>query len=193
MENCTQTKITDSNREQFFRNGYRVQSLKRSELIDLDLYQDMQLVAVDSCGWYYQDQFPTANIIKVEGIQTCKTYKFPRTHFDKLFDDRQQVPSIPTLNIKNSVLILDQSPTLFKYRDIAETRALIYQCCQAVNAKIARVRIPLMTFGDCRFCDRITSLVGVVPDNYITTLVYYNTKALDLEFRRKVDYEFSID
>jgi len=193
MEHYKKTEVTDSNRNDYFRAVYKVQTLRKDELINLHQYSTFPIVIVDSCGWYYKEHFPNANIVKFEGIQTCKMYNLSPNHFDKLFNDNTEIPKIPNLDFKNSTLIIDHSPVLLKYRTVAQAKEILEQCCYAVSAETARIRMSLVTFGDERFCDRAASLLTMVPDNYIITSVHYTTEMFDVEFRRKAHYDLCVD
>ena len=46
-----QTKITASNRDDFYRNVYPVVGMDKSELINLDTLPGHKVI-VDSAGWY---------------------------------------------------------------------------------------------------------------------------------------------
>lgn len=192
MEPLRQTKVTDQNRNDFYHSVYRVQSLPVNQLIDLNLYA-LPIVLVDSCGWYYRNCFPNKQVIVVEGMQHCKTFNLKRDQFDRLFDDRVESPRIPQINTTESVLVLDQSPILLKYRGVDELRETFNQLCNAANASILRIRLPLATMNDNRFQDRIKALVNLVPEAFITSFINYNTSTLNAEYVKKKSYEFSVN
>lgn len=192
MDIIKQTKVTENNREDFYRVLYNLQTWPRDRLIDVSSYC-CPIVVIDSCGWYYRQCFENNKFILVEGVQTCKSFNLNKGYFDYLFDDRKEIPTVPTIKTADSVLLIDHSPSIFRYKDPKTICTIISQACDAARSLIARVRIPLMLIDDHHLQDRIHDLIKIVPKDYITTFVHYDLVFLNLEFRKKKYYAISIN
>ena len=58
MDITLQTKVSDINRSQFYKQVYRQQFDTKQFLVDLDIFTN-ECILVDCCGWHYRDLFPT--------------------------------------------------------------------------------------------------------------------------------------
>lgn len=179
-----QTKVTKENRIDFFKIVYTVQSLPKDELFDLSLYKDKIVVAVDSCGFYYEQLF--FNVKKVEYIETVKQYKFDISMFDKLFTD-------PTnISIKCDVLLLDHCPVIFKYKSVSELKHILSTMVDKMQPMHCLVRMNCATLNDNRFTDRFKSLSSILPDNYIVENFNYDVRnQLSFKLLKKHDFSFN--
>lgn len=152
---------------QYYRVQYPNQTFDRQDLVDLDKFASTQkIVIVDSCGWYYEQQFPSHNIFKIEGLNTCKTMGLTRNQFDQLFDDRDLLePKFPAGDHDGCILILDHS-TLLKYRDPPELQTILQSLIKTYNPQQMIIRLGLLFYNDNRFDDRLKNLCGITPSGY---------------------------
>ena len=176
-----QTKITEENMQDLYKSVYNVLSLPKSSLFDLDLYPDLPILAVDSCGWHYKNVFSKNNILKVEAVSTAKNYQLSKNQFDKLFVDATSIKFND-----DCVLLLDHCPAIFKYKNENELNEIFYALLNNISAVICLVRINTTTLDDNRFVDRFTNLTKIIPSNYVVVKFEYTLRELKFEIKRKV-------
>jgi len=176
-----QTEITDSNRLEFYKQVYRVLSMNKDELLDLNNIST-DIVIFDSAGWYYEQHFPKQQIIKFENLQTCKNYKLTPDQFDHIFTDTK----IPVTDLPNCILVLDHSDYL-KYKNIQELRDTFTRLTTCIKPKEIIVRMSTINLTDSRFENRIQNLASINPINYTITKFNYNEDQLYLAMREKYD------
>jgi hypothetical protein len=180
-----QTKITASNRDDFYRNVYPVVGMDKSELINLDTLPGHKVI-VDSAGWYYEKHFADHKIVKFEHLQSCKNYQLDRSQVDYIFTDTK----VPAVNIENSVLLLDHSNYL-KYKNAKELKETITYLLEKIQSNHIILRMSTINLNDSRFENRIQNLSNINPDNCVITVFNYNTHVLHVEMRTKKNYDFN--
>lgn len=163
-------KAINRSPDSFYRHTYPVMKMPKDKMIDLEAaYPGKKIIMVDSCGWFYQEKFPTADIYKIEGIDMYKNVSMSKDKVDCMFDDRTfEQQKFPARVFPNSVLIVDHS-TLFKYRTIGQMQQVVDSLVQSMQPELMHIRVPLLTVNDYRFADRLSELASIVPKNYITT------------------------
>lgn len=197
MEHTTLTFETISRHsKEFYQQIYVVQTLPKHELIDLHEFpQDRPVIVVDSCGWYYQQQFPQYNIHRVEGLTTCKNMKLGRNQVDTVFDDRDELPRFPKMHFSNAIMIVDHS-LLLKYRTPDQMQTILNRLADATACRDICVRIALLYSNDNRFENRLDQLITIVPTGYSVIKFDMNLDAkyqpLVAHFRQNTVYESSI-
>ena len=108
MDITLQTKVTDSNRSQFYNHVYCQQFESKSQLINLEMISS-DCVVIDCCGWHYQNLFPNKNIVILETVKTALQFKIDRSKFSKLINDQQDhVIKWPDLEVIDAALVFDQ-------------------------------------------------------------------------------------
>jgi len=190
-------KAINRSPDSFYRHTYPVMRMSKDKMIDLDkTYPGKKIIMVDSCGWFYQQIFPTADIYKIEGIDMCKNVSMSKEKIDCLFDDRTfEKPKFPARIFPNSVLIVDHS-TLWKYRTNSQMQEILNDLTQSMQPELVHIRTPLITTNDYRFRDRLQDLASIVPSNYITTefLFFLNEqeKMWTAKFKKLQNYASSL-
>lgn len=189
-------KAINRSPDSFYRHTYPVMKMSKSNLIDLDSeYAGKKIVIVDSCGWFYQEVFPNADIYKMESLYMCKNVSMAKEKIDSVFDDRDfEKLKFPSRKFPDSVLIIDHSP-LFKYRNAVQMHEILTDLTECTQPELVHVRLPLRTTNDYRFSDRLHELVNIVPKNYITTEFLFNLNSIMLtaKFKRLANYASSIN
>lgn len=184
--------------ENFYRYVYHVLRMGKDELVDLPaLYPDRKIVIVDSCGWFYQQQFPQADIYKIEGIYMCKNVNMSRDKIDCLFDDTDfENLKFPRRPFDQSVLLIDHSP-LMKYRDGQQIHQVLNAMTESVRSELVHLRMPLLTTNDYRFSDRVKEMSTIAPKNYHTTEFFFTINThqpmLIAKFQRTKSYANSFN
>jgi hypothetical protein len=188
-------KAINRSPDSFYRHTYPVMKMSKDKMIDLELdYADKKIVMVDSCGWFYQQAFPNADIHKMESLHMCKNVSMSKEKIDSIFDDRNfEKLKFPSRKFPSSVLIVDHSPIL-KYRNAAQMHEVLTDLTQCTQPEMVHVRLPLFTTNDYRFSDRLHELVNIVPNNYITTEFLYNinSRMLITKFKKLQNYASSL-
>lgn len=179
-----QTKVTDSNKEDFYKVVYPVSAMSKDRLLNIEDYPGTKVI-VDSAGLTYQLNFPSQNIIKIEKIQTCKEFQFNKNHFDKLYKDD---PNFPVIKVKGT-LILDHSP-LLKYKTETELKQVIKSLTECIYTETVVLRMAVSTMGDYRFTDRIRNLINFIPDNFLIENLNYDSQTITVRLKRKKVYDF---
>lgn len=180
----------------FYRHVYPVMKMHKSNLIDIESeYVGKKIVIVDSCGWFYQQVFPNADIHKMESWHMCKNVSMEKEKVDSIFDDRNfEKLKFPGRHFPGSVVIIDNSPIL-KYRCPLQMQEILTDLTQSTQAELLHVRLPLWTTDDYRFGDRLHELVNITPKNYITTEFLYNINSglIAAKFKKLLNYASSIN
>jgi len=182
-----QTKITEHNRLDFYNNVYNVNFIQ-ANLIDISQFSDQLIIALDSCGLIYKKHFPTANIKIIEHVETAKQYQLARSDYDKLFDNTNSI----TVD-KDSVLLLDHCPSIFKYKTQQELANTLTTLTDTIDPKYCIVRLAVITLGDNRLTDRFQNLSKIIPRKYSVVKFNYDQKYILIELKRKVTYATSIN
>lgn len=181
-----QTKVTNSNRDAFFRQVYTVVSYSKQKLLDIQDYQGKKILAIDSCGAHYEKMFPTTTITKFEHVQTVKEYQLSLEHFNKMFN------KIENIKEKTDVLLLDHCPTIFKYKTEVELLNILNILTQNTDAKECLIRIDTFTVNDNRLVDRFKALSSIIPTNYIVNYFIYKQNILSFKITQKQNYVTNI-
>jgi len=189
-------KAINRSPDSFYRHTYPVMRMPKSNLIDLDSeYAGKKIVIVDSCGWFYQQAFPNADIYKMESLYMCKNVSMDKEKIDSVFDDRDfEKLKFPSRNFPGSVLLIDHS-LILRYRNAVQMHEILSDLTQCIQSELVHVRLTLRNTDDYRFSDRLHELVNIVPKNYITTefLFNLNSRLLTAKFKRIVNYASSIN
>lgn len=178
-----ETRVTDKNRNAFYKMLYPVLAMPREKLINLNLYKNSTKIIIDSCAWHYKEVFPDHNIIQVESLQTCKAYQLPRSRADVIYTS-----NFPAMPNPESVLILDHAP-LLKYKSTSQLHTMLTELADNTQANIIIVRMSAVTLGDYRFHDRVKELVNITPINFITTEFSYSSKVITANYKRLQQYD----
>lgn len=178
-----QTKVTDENRLDFFRTLYTVQNFSKNNLLDISQFKNKKIVAVDSCGFYYEKLF--FDIFKIEHVQTVKQFQFAKNMFDKLYN------KIENISEKADILILDHCPAIFKYKSEIELKNILETLTSSVSPMHCLVRMNSITLGDNRLTDRFKNLCSIIPETYIVTNLKFSP--IELSFQLLKKNEFSIN
>jgi len=191
MQYTLTTYPTDRNRDEFYRMLYRVQNLPKDQLIDLgDLDTSCPILIIDSCGWYYRQHFPGHDITVIESVTVCKDYRLGLDRFDKMFDNRNQQMRWPRLPVIDPVLILDQSPLLFKYQAPGDVPKALEPMISLYRPREIRMRVSLVTLDDPRFCDRVQHITSMIPPGYVVSYLEYDPEKLRLDLKRKREIDW---
>ena len=186
MDITTQTKVTDNNRDKFYKHVYRQQFNSKSQLIDLSEFSS-DCVLIDCCGWHYRNTFPDKNIIILETVKSALQFKLDRNKFNRLIDDQQDhTISWPPLEIINPVLIFDRSPIL-KYRSVSDLVDLLSNASTIYCASQLVINVDTTFVDDPRVVDRFYNLSKISIPNFIVVEFVYKstTNNLFMHFRRK--------
>ena len=172
-----QSQITESNRNDYFKTVYTVQTFAREELLDIAPFKDKKIVAIDSCGFYYQQLF--FNIFKIEHVQTASAYKLDRDSFNRLFNN------INNISEKGDVLLLDHCPLLFKYKSELELKTVLTTLTDIIKPTHCLIRMSCATLGDNRLTDRFKNLCSIIPNNYVVEHLHYTPLILSFKLLKK--------
>lgn len=186
MDIKLQTKVTNDNRDQFYKQVYRHQFNSKSQLVDLTKFSN-DCVIVDCCGWYYRDLFPGNNIISLETLKNALQFKLDRSKFNKLINDQKDhIIGWPPLDTINPVLIFDRSPML-KYRSIPDLVSVLSDAAETYCASQLVVNIDTTFVDDSRVVDRFYNLSAISIKNFTVVEFTYHTTTnkLFMHFRRK--------
>ena len=169
-----QTKITDTNKDDFYRTVYNMQMDGKSGLINLDKFTNKTCILIDCCGWHYKNIFP-GNILSVEAVTTVQQFKLEQNQFDKLFDNRNDSIRWPGINVVNeNVLVFDRSPIL-KYRSVDQQVNLITSAGQRYNPSDIIIRHSLLFVDESRITDVFYKLSLFAVPNYCVEQFFYDT------------------
>jgi len=180
-----QTKVTEDNREDFYKQVYPVVGMEKAELINLDNLPGNKII-IDSAGWYYEQHFPNQKIIKFEHLDTCSSYKFTKEKFNYIFTNEK----IPTVDVGENSLIYDNG-TYLKYKNSAELKQSIQYFVEKFKSSVIVFRTTTITLNDSRFEDRPHNLLSIVPDEYIVTLFNFAPGHIHIEMKLKQNYDFN--
>jgi hypothetical protein len=186
MDITIQTKVTDNNRDQFYKQVYRQQFDTKSQLIDLARFSN-DCVIIDCCGWHYRNTFPDKNVICLETVKSALQFKLDCARFNKLVDDRQdRVIGWPPLETTDPVLVFDRSPML-KYLSILDLVSILSNAVETYNASQLIINIDTTFVDDCRMADRFYNLSTIsIPNFLVLEFVYkISTRKLFMHFSRK--------
>jgi hypothetical protein len=189
-------KAINRSPDSFYRHVNPVMKMHKSNLIDIESeYAGKKIVMVDSCGWFYQQVFPNADIHKMESLYMCKNVSMGKEKIDSVYDDQNfEKLKFPSRNFPGCVVIIDHSPIL-KYRSALQMQEVFTDLTQSTQAELLHVRLPLWTTDDYRFSDRLHELVNITPKNYVTTEFLYNINSGSIiaKFKKLLNYASSIN
>jgi hypothetical protein len=172
MEQQTVTNINNS-----FKSVYFVQNFDQSKLLNISKFKDTKVVAIDSCGFHYENKFYP--IVKIENLQTAKEYRFQRSAYDQLFN------RVENINETADVLLLDHCPKLFKYKTLEELAQVLSILTSNIKPKHCLIRMSLVTLNDNRLTDRFKNLVSIVPDSYVVETAAYDCDHFTLSLLKR--------
>ena len=189
-------KAINRSPDSFYRHVYPVMKMHKSDLIDIESeYAGKKIVIVDSCGWFYQQVFPNADIHKMESLYMCKNVSMGKEKIDSIYDDQNfEKLKFPSRNFPGCVVIIDHSPIL-KYRSALQMQEVLTDLTQSTQAELLHIRLPLWTTDDYRFSDRLHELVNIIPKNYVTTEFLFNINSglIGAKFKKLLNYASSIN
>tara|TARA_R110000868_G_scaffold214205_1_gene464307 strand:- start:630 stop:1190 length:561 start_codon:yes stop_codon:yes gene_type:complete len=178
-----QTAVHNSNRQEFYKNVYYMQTNSRDQLINLAEF-DNTCILIDCCGAYYKTLFQQ-NIFVLETVNSFKEYKFSRDQFDKLIDNQIDGHiKWPTINILTPVLIFDRSP-LIKYLDINNLCHLVSNAAEQYQASNIVLRQKLCFVDDARITDRFYNFYNFKIKNYCIEKFLYNVNTNECHIQLK--------
>jgi hypothetical protein len=185
MPNVQQTKVTDSNRQDFYRAVYPMQKDAVDQLIDISFLGE-PIVAIDCCGWHYAKLF-NKPMIMVETTTSVDNYALTQDHYTHLLDDRNDILRWPDLPYtQDGTLLLDRSP-LLKYRSLQELKDIVEEMIQKYRPSRVLIRGYLYFVDDCRLVDRLTNWFDFLNrPNFVTTRFSYDTDGMlyFIDFKR---------
>jgi hypothetical protein len=181
MEQKLQTKVTDSNRKEFYKCVYDHQTLTPESLVDLSQLGPGPKVLVDCCGWHYKNCFPNETIVSLENVKTLLEYKLHASQFDKMFDGRtDSIPSWPKLNIIEPAVVFDRSP-LLKYQNLDTIKKVLESIDAEYRAKSIVLRQHLSFVDDSRLIDRFYNISKLSIDRHVVKKFNYDLDRCMLE------------
>jgi hypothetical protein len=186
MDITLQTKVSDINRSQFYKQVYRQQFDTKQFLVDLDIFTN-ECILVDCCGWHYRDLFPTKRITSLETIKSALQFKLDRSKFTKLIDNQKDsYIGWPELNVVDPVLVFDRSPML-KYQTVDNLVKLLSTAVEKYNASQLVVNLDTLFVDDNRLQDRFYNLAAITIPNFVVREVLYkiDSSKLFMQFKRK--------
>lgn len=184
--------------DSFYKYVYPVLSMSKDQLIDLShLSAEHQIIAVDSCGWLYQQHYPNLTFYRVESLSMVKNISMDRSKFDKLYNDQDDKnPSFPKFSFPKSVLILDHT-VLFRYRDIDNFKTVFQNLLCCTDPELVYFRGTTKLTGEFRFGNRMQELTKLVPDNYAIEKFLFDTSgsinSFQITLRKIKKYASSIN
>lgn len=184
MDIRLQTKVSDSNRDEFYQQVYRQQFDTRPQLINLEQFST-DCILVDCCGWHYRDLFPN-NITSLETVKTALEFKLNPTKFDKLIDNQQDHQiNWPTVVCVDPVLIFDRSPML-KYLSISELVDVLSNAVKKYQAGQLIVHLHTTFIDDPRLTDRFYNFSNICIAGFVIKEFVYNSNndKLFIHFKR---------
>jgi len=181
MEQKLQTKVTDSNRENFYKQVYNHQTYDPTSLVNLSQLEANQKLLIDCCGWYYKNCFPDESIIALENIKTISEYSLTKNYFDKMFDGRSDdIPSWPKLNIKDPIIVFDRSPIL-GYQSLTTIKKILESVCATYHPKTVVLRQSLLFIDDSRMVDRFYNISKLSINSFVVKKFNYDIDSFMLE------------
>lgn len=166
-----ETKVTDSNQEEFYRVLYNTDR----NLIDIEKFSADQYIIIDSNGIAYRTKYPEKNVVLLETITTAKQFKLTQKSFDKLIDNQIYNKIVwPKLSTNNTVAIIDHSP-LFKYLSILEIIETLENISICYRPKQIVFNVDPSFIDDSRTGDRFDNISKLSILGYIVEQFIYDT------------------
>lgn len=187
MEQKLQTKVTDFNRENFYKQVYDHQTCDSTSLVNLSQLGSEKKLLIDCCGWHYKNCFPSESIIALENINTVLEYRLTKNQFDKMFDGRNNnIPTWPRLNIKDAIIVFDRSP-LLKYQNLENIKKILNSVCLAYHPKLIVMKQNLLFVDDPRLVDRFYNVSKLSVDGCVVKKFNYDLDSflLEIHFQKK--------
>lgn len=172
-----ETKVTSSNREDFYRALYNT----NRDLIDISKIHADRYIIIDSNGVAYRDQYSEKNIVLLETITTAKQFNLPPTSFDKLIDNQIHNKIVwPRLSTTdNSVAIIDHAP-IFKYLTIFEIIETLENMSIRYTPKRILFNVNPTFVDDDRSVDRFNNISKLSIAGYVVEQFIYNPTSSQL-------------
>lgn len=176
----------NSDHLEFYKQVYPQQRESKVKLIPLDEISADWFFCMDCCGWYYKKQWAELNILGFETINTVKTFKLDSSYCDGLINYTSPEKLYwPKVFKDNVALIFDRSMIL-KYQNIDHIITVLSNAAENYRASVVAVQIGIHTTDGPRLIDRFTDLVRLQLLNYVITYFTYDTKSLQIRFKRKI-------
>jgi len=187
MEIKLQTKVTDQNSQDFFKNVYPHLNNSKDQLIQLNDYNVSTFVLVDCCGWHYKSIWQELSIIGLETLSTLKEYKLDRQKFQGIIDNRDHTNiKWPAIDVNNCALIFDRS-VLLKYRTVDNIVNVITDAAEKYYPAHIVLNAATLFIDDSRFGDRVTALSKLIIPGYVVTSFVYSITNIKISFKKKLD------
>ena len=182
-----QTKVTDLNRAEFYKQLYDHQTKDMASLIDLSQLEHGEKILIDCCGWYYKKCFPQQSIIALENIKTALEFDLTKNQFDKLFDGRSDdIPRWPKIVADSPTVIFDRSPIL-NYQNLETLKKILDSIDNIYRPKAIILRQSLLFIDDPRLVDRFYNISKLCVDRHVIKKFNYDLDSgiLEIHFRNK--------
>jgi len=186
--NKLQTSITSHNQPDFFKSIYHHQLESQTQLIDVDLFKETTILAIDCCGWHYKKIFPQKKFVALETIKTVKKFGLDNTYFDRLIDNQSDSRiGWPSIVLENCAVILDRSPFL-KYKTLDQITHIFNSIADTYRPDTFFVKMLLTFIDDVRLVDRFYNISHLRVENYIINRFDYNIERdqLVIKFTKKI-------
>lgn len=185
MDIKQQTKVSERNCNEFYKQMYRQPFDAKSQLVNLEQFST-DCILIDCCGWHYRDLFPNNNIISLETVKTVLEFKLDPAKFNKLIDNQQDNRiNWPPVVCSNPVLIFDRSPIL-KYRTVSDLVDVLSNAVQKYQASQLIVNLHTTFIDDPRLMDRFNNFSKICISGFTIKEFVYTTSndKLFMHFKR---------
>jgi len=185
MDIRQQTKVTDQNSNDFFCQVYYHQTATKEQLVNLDDFNESNIILVDCCGWYYKKLFPNKSIIAFETLKTVKQFKLDNTYFDRLIDNQTDSRiGWPSISPGNCAVIFDRSP-LLNYLTLEQISNILAKITDSYLPNTVVLEQRLIFLDDFRSLDRFYNIAKIEIAGYVVTKFIYDTDVMHLSIRFK--------
>lgn len=179
-----QTKVTDTNRSDFFKAVYPHQTKTKDQLIQLDKLNSNTVIVIDSCGWYYKELWSDLNVVSIETRHSIDQYHL--TSVDGVIEEDPYSDFVwPNIIHSNTAIVLDYAP-ITKYRTFQELTKLLADAAKCYNASTVTFR-QYVCFVDVPKLGCIFEELSLLRiPGYIITEFLYDGIELLIRFRQKI-------
>lgn len=175
-----QTQVTDQNRDQFYQRVYPQQLCSKQQLVNLNLFDVKNVVAIDCCGWYYRKLFLEKTVLFVDPIKTALDFKLPKDKIYKLVDNRKDDVLVwPKFEVSDCIVLFDRSPIL-KYKSLSQLTSVFDTVVNTYQAQFLVVRLSTVFVDSNRLTDRFYDLASLKVKNFVVKQFDYNTYSNEL-------------
>lgn len=188
MEQKTQIKLTDTNRQDLYRIAYPHLNKSKADLVQLDQYNASLFILADCCGWYYKQHWPNKNIIGLETLSSIQAFEIPRSNFQGIIDnqDRNNV-RWPSVKLDGDCALVFDYSIMLKYHSVPNIVDIVSTAANKYNANIIVIRAATMLIDDCRLVDRFFTLCKLQIPNYIVTDFAYDHLNIKISYKKKIN------